>query len=171
MTNHHNIIPPPPEAPKPSRLRRAWNGHPKTTAAVLGVTCLVLGAGIGASGQEDKPTVETSSTSIITKEVPVPGPTSIVEVPGETVTVEVAPQACIDALDTAAQIFDINAASMGVMSDTFDAISRFASGDDPDGALQDMADNVDKINGFTDDIGALTDPWHQQRDACQAAAE
>ena len=79
------------------------------------------------------------------------------------VEVEVAPAACLDALDIAEDIFDLSGEFAGAASDGFLAASRF----DVDG-IEDANDDFEAIN---DRLQPFIPRWQGARDDCKAAAE
>lgn len=82
------------------------------------VAALLVGVGIGNSAAGGVPEARVE-TKIETREVEVP-----VEVE-KIVEVEVAPAACLTALDNADDLNSVNADAFGVVADMFDAASSF----------------------------------------------
>ncbi len=123
-------IPPTPAAPtsspapsKPTMSKKAaiWS--------MVGICVVALGIGNVSAKSDTKTETKTevkTVTSIVTKNVPGPTKTvtKTVTVPGPEI--EKTPQSCLDALDTAQEIFSLAAQGFGAASD---AIAAAASND------------------------------------------
>jgi hypothetical protein len=124
------------------------------------VVSSLVGYGIGQAGSE------TLSAD------PVP----TVTVTAEPETMEVAPQVCLDALDTAQIIFGEFRELSELMANSANAsiaAVRAAAAQDADGmnmAADDINAITDDINAVTDNVVAVTDDWHAQSSGCRAAA-
>lgn len=132
---------------RPARIRR------RILAIGIPVATLLAGVGIGtsATGGVPEPRVETK---IETREVEVP-----VEVE-KIVEVEVAPTACLTALDNADDLNAVNADAFAVVADMFDAASSF----DVAGINAGSA----KLDKLQPEVAAAAAAYREEADACRA---
>jgi hypothetical protein len=132
-----NAVPPKPKTPF---WKKIW---------VLPVAALLVGLAIGAG---DPRTVE------VTKEVPVE---KIVEKEVE-VAVPTTPQGCIDAIDTAVEMFAVQAAVMDIVSGSLNAVAN------NDVAGIDAA--TAKMGEQNAELDKLQTPWASAVKECRASA-
>ncbi|MQB00534.1 MAG: hypothetical protein GEU78_09625 [Actinobacteria bacterium] len=150
MSQPFTPTPPPfePQHTAPKRRRWPW------------IAAIVVAGGIGfgaGSGGEDAPAAS------VTPPVPAETVTAEPEVITETETIEVAPQACLDAIDYGEQGFGIAADYAQATVDAFYAAAEF----DVDGITAARLDMEDA----TERMSPVADNWNAAKAECRGSVQ
>lgn len=178
---HSWTTPPTPPPPAPTKVGRGW----PVKKIVAGVALVLVGVGIGSAsgGSSGKTEIanlraakDSAEATLVDFKIQAAKDVAAAQAkPARVVTEtkEVAPPACLRALDIAGQINDISADQAGNLGDYFHTVSNLAGSGDMLDFLNGMTSATKRLtsqtSSATDKITALTPSWKTARDNCRAA--